>query len=91
MDPKDGLIDFVGRSDGQVKIRGFLIELTEVGRGHPGEFPGIKDATVQVLRRAPRAGSTWPPTWSQEGPIDLDALRGFIAKKKPPYMVSGSQ
>lgn len=82
---RDGLIDFVGRSDGQVKIRGFRIELTEV-EGVIREFPGIKDATVQAFD-APSGGKYLAAYLVGEGPIDLDALRGFIAKKKPPYMV----
>lgn len=44
----NGRIDFIGRNDGQVKVRGFRIELTEV-EGVIREFEGIKDATVQAF------------------------------------------
>jgi acyl-CoA synthetase (AMP-forming)/AMP-acid ligase II len=44
----NGSYDFVGRNDGQVKVRGFRIELTEV-EGVIREFPGIRDATVHAF------------------------------------------
>ena len=44
----NGEIDFIGRNDGQVKVRGFRIELTEV-ESVIREFPGIRDATVQAF------------------------------------------
>src|SRR4029078_1854708 len=47
----DGNLQFLGRTDGQVKVRGFRIELGEIEAvllGHPG----VRDAAARV--RAPR-------------------------------------
>jgi acyl-CoA synthetase (AMP-forming)/AMP-acid ligase II len=45
---QDGNYDILGRSDGQVKVRGFRIELSEV-EAVIRDFPGIYDATVQAF------------------------------------------
>ncbi len=44
----DGRVDFVGRRDSQVKVRGFRIELPEI-EAVIREYPGISDATVQAF------------------------------------------
>ena len=82
---KDGTVDFVGRKDGQVKIRGFRIELTEV-EAIIREYPGIKDATVNSYN-ASVGGMFIAAFITSDNEIDIDDLKGFIAKNKPPYMV----
>ena len=85
---QDGDIDFLGRRDGQVKIRGFRIELTEV-ESVIREFPGVSDATVQAFD-APSGGKFLAAYLVADTQLDLNALRDFIAKKKPAYMVPES-
>ncbi|MGN1370477.1 MAG: amino acid adenylation domain-containing protein [Aristaeellaceae bacterium] len=81
----DGSIDFVGRNDGQVKVRGFRIELTEVEE-IIRRFPGIKDVTVQAFD-APSGGKYIAAYIVADEQIDIDRLNAFIAENKPPYMV----
>lgn len=45
----DGTVEFVGRKDTQVKIRGLRIELGEVEEHIRSSLPGIKQLTVDVL------------------------------------------
>ena len=82
---KDGTVIFVGRRDGQVKVRGFRIELTEVEEVIR-RFPGIKDATVNAFD-APSGGKAIAAYIVGDSAIDVAALNKFIAAEKPPYMV----
>ena len=82
----DGNIDFIGRNDGQVKVRGFRIELTEV-EGVIREFPGISDATVQAFED-PNTGEKFIAAYVVSGSeVDVSALNDFIRERKPAYMV----
>ena len=82
----NGEVDFIGRNDGQVKVRGFRIELTEV-EGIIREFPGIKDATVQAFED-PSSGEKYIAAYVVgDDEIDISALNAFIREQKPPYMV----
>ena len=81
----DGNIQFIGRRDGQVKVRGFRIELTEVEEVIR-RFPGITDATVAAFDE-PSGGKYIAAYVVSEGTVDVEALHAFIEESKPPYMV----
>ena len=82
----DGTIDFIGRNDGQVKVRGFRIELTEV-EGVVRAFPGVKDATVQAFEDEASGEKYIAAYIVSDHTIDIPALCEFIRQQKPPYMV----
>ena len=82
----NGDVDFIGRNDGQVKVRGFRIELTEV-EGIIREFSGIKDATVQAFEDESTGEKFIAAYIVADEPIDIAALHEFIRSTKPPYMV----
>ncbi|MBP5622545.1 MAG: amino acid adenylation domain-containing protein, partial [Thermoguttaceae bacterium] len=81
----DGVYDFVGRRDEQVKVRGFRVELTEIEQ-IIRKFPGVKDATVQALDN-PFGGKYIAAYVVSDDEIDVDKLDAFIGESKPPYMV----
>ena len=82
----DGNIEFVGRKDGQVKVRGFRIELKEV-EAVIREFRGVGDVTVQAFDD-PGGGKFIAAYVVMEGvTLDQHALNNFIAARKPSYMV----
>ena len=82
----DGRIDFIGRNDGQVKVRGFRIELAEV-EGVIREFPGIRDVTVQAFEDEVRGGKYIAAYVVSGDAVDFGRLSLFIREKKPAYMV----
>ncbi len=81
----DGNIEFVGRRDAQIKIRGFRVELTEI-EAVIRQFPGITDATV-VAYDDPSGVKYIVAYVVAAMPVDVAALNAFIEAEKPPYMV----
>jgi len=81
----DGNIEFVGRRDGMVKIRGFRVELAEVEEAIR-HFLSINDAAVIACDHS--AGGQFIAAYVvSDATVDKDALADFIRKRKPPYMV----
>ncbi|NMO13901.1 non-ribosomal peptide synthase/polyketide synthase [Pyxidicoccus fallax] len=82
---KDGVLEFLGRIDAQVKVRGFRIE--------PGEievalrtFPGVREAAALVRQHAP--GDTRLLGYvAAPADLDLQALRSHLQRRLPEYMV----
>ncbi|MFJ7274272.1 amino acid adenylation domain-containing protein [Kitasatospora sp. NPDC098663] len=81
----DGSVQFVGRSDNQVKVRGQRVELEEVDR-HVVDAPGVREAaTVVVGERVSRLVGFV----TGEPAPDPAAVRAHLARTLPPYMVPG--
>jgi amino acid adenylation domain-containing protein len=82
----DGLIHYLGRSDGQVKIRGFRVELGEVQRKLLS-CRGVAEAAVTV--RTDRLGQRGLVAYlSRNGsPGSTEATRAEMAAWLPDYMV----
>lgn len=81
----DGNIEFIGRRDSQVKVRGFRVELTEVEE-IIRRFPGIRDTAV-VAFDDPAGGKFIAAYLVSDEQVDIDRLNQFIRMEKPPYMV----
>ncbi|MFD4791097.1 amino acid adenylation domain-containing protein [Streptomyces sp. NPDC058459] len=79
----DGQLDFLGRQDHQVKIRGNRIELGEVETALRAA-PGVGDAVVTVDRDG--AGQQRLVGWFT-GEADAGAIRAALARSLPNYMV----
>lgn len=81
----DGNIQYVGRRDMQVKVRGFRIELSEVEEVIR-RYKDIKDVTVVAYDDA--AGMKYLVAYVvSDTKIDVKKLNEFILKEKPAYMV----
>jgi amino acid adenylation domain-containing protein len=82
---RDGLIEFLGRLDHQVKLRGFRIELGEI-ENVLRQQSGIQDAVV-LLREI--GGDKHLVAWliSEQGQLDVTELRGTLRQLLPEYMV----
>ena len=92
----DGELEFVGRSDHQVKLRGYRIELGEVEVRLTG-CPEVREAAA-VVRGGRLIGYVVPEGVPEGDPVDgvrLDAalqraVNGRLAAELPDYMVPGT-
>jgi amino acid adenylation domain-containing protein len=81
----DGKLDFLGRRDTQVKVRGFRVEVGEV-ENTLLRVPGIRDAAVVVV--GVTAGSTrLVAFYAGEKPLDSVVLRDKLSVWLPEYMI----
>ncbi|NUR59075.1 MAG: amino acid adenylation domain-containing protein [Catenulispora sp.] len=80
---REGTLDFLGRADGQVKIRGVRIELGEIEAALRDQ-PGVADAVVVVREDSPGDKRLVAYT---VGEADRSALRPALKLRLPDYMV----
>ncbi len=83
----DGVIEFLGRNDGQVKVGGYRIELGEI-EAALARHPAVRQAAVVVRTAADGHKSLAAFHVGQE--IDPAALRAHLAATLPAYMVPAS-
>ncbi|MFI6784604.1 amino acid adenylation domain-containing protein [Micromonospora sp. NPDC050276] len=83
---EDGLLEFLGRRDRQVKVRGFRVELGEIETAI-ASFPGVAEAVVTV------AGSLAEDRYLQafvvprDGELDPGEIVSVLRETLPEYMV----
>jgi amino acid adenylation domain-containing protein len=87
---KDGTIEFVGRNDSQVKIRGHRIELGEI-KARLAEHAGVRECAVVVREDTP-GEKRLTAYYTADGELGGDApvveeLRSYVAERLPEYMV----
>src|SRR4029078_7794108 len=83
----DGNIEFLGRTDSQVKLRGFRIELGEI-EAALSQHSAVREAVVLLLENEPgnqRLVAYVVP--ARESAIAINELRSFLKEKLPDYMV----
>ena len=82
-----GDIEFLGRRDFQVKIRGSRIELGEI-EARLAEYPGVREAVVVALDGAAGEKRLVAYYTADAGAdVRADALRGHVLSLLPDYMV----
>jgi amino acid adenylation domain-containing protein len=79
----DGVLEFLGRDDDQVKLRGFRIELGEI-EAALSAHPAVRDA-VAVLREDMPGGPVL--VGYVAGPVPVADLRARLASRLPGYMM----
>ncbi|MDU9041739.1 amino acid adenylation domain-containing protein, partial [Pseudomonas corrugata] len=82
----DGVIEYLGRRDQQVKLRGHRIELTEIEH-RLAQHPNVREAAV--LLRENSVGEAWLVAyWSaHDDTLGSDGLGEHLRAQLPPYMV----
>jgi acyl carrier protein len=84
----DGVLEFVGRTDQQVKVRGFRIELGEI-EAVLGSHPQVQTAAV-VARRTASGEPRVVGYVVAAGAVRAATLRQYLRGKLPEYMVPGA-
>ena len=79
---EEGQLEFCGRIDTQVKLRGFRVELGEV-ESRAARWPGIRQTAAEVRK------DTLCLYYTASEDVDETALTAFMAESLADYMVPG--
>ena len=85
----NGRIEVLGRTDYQVKVRGFRIELAEIENAL-ASHPAVRDAVTVAVEAGPgdKRLAAWVDSALADPPADLDAqLYSLLTAKLPEYMI----
>ena len=82
----DGTIEFLGREDRQIKLRGFRIELEEI-EAQLRRHPGVAQAVVDVRRGGANDVLEAFVAPSHHARLEASGLRSFLGARLPDYMV----
>lgn len=81
---KNGIMEYIGRSDFQVKLNGYRIELGEI-QSKVLSFNGIKDCFVNVIEK--NNTKSLCVYYVCKEPINLNLLKDYLTRSLPNYMI----
>jgi amino acid adenylation domain-containing protein len=81
-----GCLQFLGRADHQVKVRGFRVELGEI-EAVLRQHPGVAQAAVRVRADLPAAEMLVAYVVAAADPAADEELRAFLRARLPGYMI----
>jgi amino acid adenylation domain-containing protein len=79
------VLEYLGRTDFQVKVRGYRIELGEI-EARLAEHPGVRAPVVLVREDAP-GDRRLVAYYLGDAPVAVDALKSHLSDRLPGYMV----
>ncbi|HEV3050682.1 MAG TPA: amino acid adenylation domain-containing protein, partial [Longimicrobium sp.] len=80
----DGTLEYLGRTDFQVKVRGFRVELGEI-EARLAAHPGVREAVALALEDG--AGGKRLVAYFVGEALESEALRAHLSEQLPDYMV----
>jgi amino acid adenylation domain-containing protein len=83
---KDGNVEFLGRSDAQVKVRGFRIELAEIESALE-RHPAVREAAVAAREDGGENRLVAYVVFAGGDGVPTSDLRAFLREQLPPYMI----
>ncbi|MGI5373422.1 amino acid adenylation domain-containing protein [Streptomyces sp. CA-251387] len=83
---RDGTLEFLGRADNQVKIRGMRIELEEI-EAILEQHPGVRRGVVVLREDAPGVKQLAGYYLAADALDDPDDLHGWLRERLPDHMV----
>jgi amino acid adenylation domain-containing protein/non-ribosomal peptide synthase protein (TIGR01720 family) len=83
---EDGTLEFIGRADGQVKVRGHRIELGEI-EAVLARHPAVRETAVLARRSGEQGERQLVAYVAAEPPLSADAVREFLRASLPDYLV----
>ncbi|AQT82913.1 hypothetical protein B1R94_18220 [Mycolicibacterium litorale] len=81
----DGQLEFLGRIDRQVKVRGNRVEPAEIENAIT-ELPGVRDAVV-IADQTPSRGTYLTAFYTGAADLSASGLRALLARRLPEYMI----
>ena len=80
------IMEYIGRTDFQIKINGFRIEIGEI-QSRILKYPNIKDCYVATIEKGPTKALCAYYVCDKEHPIILKFLKEYLARYLPTYML----
>ncbi|HEV7505793.1 MAG TPA: amino acid adenylation domain-containing protein [Thermoanaerobaculia bacterium] len=82
----DGTLEYLGRIDHQIKLRGFRIEPGEI-EAQLAQHPGVRESVVVARETEPGRKEIVAYALARQSPIPDAELRSLLKAKLPPYMI----
>ena len=82
---EDGNLEYIGRSDFQVKLRGYRIELGEI-EGVLNAYPGVSESVVLCIEESIESGRYLVGYYVSRELVEEKALRKHLESRLPEYM-----
>jgi tyrocidine synthetase-3 len=82
----DGDIEFLGRKDDQIKIRGYRLELGEV-QLKIATYPAINEVVVVVIKKNHQDSGFMTAYFTSHQKVQIPELRQYLDSQLPGYMI----
>jgi acyl-coenzyme A synthetase/AMP-(fatty) acid ligase len=84
---EDGLLEFVGRRDSQVKLRGYRVSLEEI-KARLLEIPAVREVAVTCEKSSDGDQLLIAYLQTEEDhPLEIKTVRTYLKERVPRYMI----